>query len=462
MSDQNKAAGATSPHDLTGEQVSLMRSNLASVFGHGIGRLSMIMLGVVLVLMFGYGGYKLFIAKPSLPPEAGGVAVTPPNARANDPMTPVSADDAQRRAALNAQSAKTAAENGRGYVAPPVVADRATDPQGANRAASGPAVGSTVLSKLPEPKTVSVATPPPTPAQAPAPNPQVGGNGGQQSGQSAQQAGMPQQQGGGLDPDVKKAIIDQLKGVIDQGREARKSGFVTVFAAETRGGQPGQSQGPGQGVAIQQAIAGQSAGAAQSKQGPAKEAFVTAGDGCFATTDNMLNSDDTIYVWATIHGCTTRGGVSLDNAKLIGKLEKAQEQVRVAFNRLSIPGRKTGSIPISAVAVTVEDMRSGIGQKVDRHTLSRYTSLGFASLLSGYGKAAQQTSGTTVITGGSTTITTAPLTPEQRNQIALGEMGTAFAGEIKRGFNQPPTISSPAQMDIGVVFIDDVFLDEKK
>ncbi len=474
MTNLSSVAGMPAQDTSTGEQVSLIRSNLKSVFGQGAGRLSMILLGVSFTLMFGYGGYKLFFSKPRVPPEAPGAPVTAPNARSNDPMAPVSTDDAQRRAVLNGQTAKAAAANGKGYIAPPVVSDRGLDPgQGAAQAASGPAVGSSVLNRLPEPRTVSVATPPPQPvAPAPAPNPQVGGNGGQQTAQ-AQSGGPPpsgQQQGSaGLDPDVKKAIIEQLKGVMDQSKEPRRAGFITVYASDPRQGPQGQgqaglpTQGGQGGGSIQQAIAaGQQGQSAPTKQGPPKEAFLTAGDGCYAETDNAINSDDTLIVLATIHGCVTRGGVSLDNGKLIGKLEKAQEQVRVSFNKLTIPSRKTGSIPISAIAVTEDEMRSGVGKDVDKHTFSRYFSLGISSLLSGYGKAAQQVSGTTVITGGSTTVTTAPLTAQQRTEIALGEVGTAFAGEIKRGFNQPPTITSPARMGIGVLFVDDVFLDEKK
>lgn len=453
------------------QQLTVGANNVRSVFGQGVGRISLIVLGVSAAVMLAYGGMKLFGSK-SLPEQERGAAVGVPMTPKSDPMKPVSTDEGTKRAELNNQQAADAAKSGTAYIAPPVVTDKSLD-RSAQQPSTGAAAGTSVLGGV-------SMQPPLPPTVAAVPQPVVGGNGGvvysapSAAGQQvAQQGAAPpqvvyqQQPEPPVDPDVKKAVMAQIGAVMlsAKGEQSQQRGFATYYSkpevnasATARASADGSvaCRGVDCGDAAQAApVSAVRASLTTSSAALNADPIVSTGDTCYATLDNGINSDDTTIVLATIHSCPFEGGEQLRQAKLIGRLERAQEQVRVTFNKLRLANSKR-SIPAEAIAVTEDEARSGVGQDVDRHYFSRYFSLGMASILSGYGKAAQQTGGTTVITSGSTTITTEPLTARRQAQIALGEMGTAFAQEIKRDINRPTTISAPRSMGIGVIFISDV------
>lgn len=89
---------------------------------------------------------------------------------------------------------------------------------------------------------------------------------------------------------------------------------------------------------------------------------------------------------------------------------------------------------ISAVALREDDAKQGIAETKDHHTMERYFALGAASLLSGYGRAYQQTAGTTIISpSGVVAQTTTEPSTKQVIGSSVGEMGTAIASEVRRG-----------------------------
>lgn len=175
-----------------------------------------------------------------------------------------------------------------------------------------------------------------------------------------------------------------------------------------------------------------------------------AGSTIFATLDAEINTDDGSDVFATV-----RGG-AWDGSRLLGKVEKTQNNIRALFTILA-PQDDRPTMPINAIALRAEDAKQGIATSVNHHTLSRYGSLGFASLLSGYGKSFEQTPGTTIVNPAGTTVQTIE-EPDTRQIVGrgLGEMGTAFAEEIKKGFDRPPTFSTPADTGFAIFFLTDV------
>jgi intracellular multiplication protein IcmE len=422
---------------LGGKQDSLARSNIKNVFGGGIGRISLILFGVVLSLMAVYGGTKLF-SKPNLPQETNpGSAVSNVAARKTDPMTPVSTEEGAKRAQANAETAAAAQANGKAFVAQPVVTDRQLDsvPGG-----QGAAVGTNVL-----------AQPQPAPVVA---TPQVGGN-VEVAPQQANAQPLPQESSQ-VDPDLKKKVMAQVESVMGSATGSPNSrGFQTYYAAAL------QNQGNVAGKLEQAPPAAggggyRPSGANVSPRAP--EPIAATGDTCYATLDNGISTDDTTIVLATIHACSFPDGERFHQARVAGRIERAQDQVRVVFNKVRLVSSKS-SLPIEAIAVTEDEARSGVGKDVDHHYFERYFSLGLSSLLSGYGRSAEaaaRSGGTTVITAGSTTVQTPPITAKQQTAIALGEMGQAFASEIKRDFNRPTTVSAPRGMGLGVIFVNDV------
>lgn len=431
-----------------GDGTSLRRSNINSVFGGGLGRISLIAFAAALVLMFAYGGYKMFFSRPSLPASASGAPVSVPRAGPHDPMSPVSVEEGGRRAQLNSEVADEATNRGISFVAAPVVTDKRYDVTGD------------------QPEETKPNNRPPATEMAAGPTPQVGGNGGQGT-----QQPPPNQAQLQAEQEMRKAIMEQVGAVMrgsQGGGNQQRSGFSTFYsAAPARSAPDARAQNGTQEATFQEPVQNMGSGSAASAGkalGPATrqqgEPFLRTGETCYATLDNGINSDDTLIVLATLHSCESQNPQLGAGAKLIGRVEKTQEQVRVTFNKMTLPGRRGGAVPIDAIAVTEDEARSGIGADVNHHYLARYASLGLASLLTGYGRAASIQTGTAVVTPGSTIVTTQPIDPSRRNLIALGEMGTAFGNEVRRDFARPTTVTAPRNMGIGVIFVNDVFLNK--
>jgi intracellular multiplication protein IcmE len=462
-----------------GKQISIGANNLRRVFGGGVGKLGMIIFGSAIGLMITYGSYTLFFKhKPPVVQATGSPVSAPPN-RTNDPLQPVSPEEAKRRAELNAQTATQAAKSGKSFIAAPVVADASLDKRntqngedgmsdavkrmGADQGnqPGGPVVVATPGKTQGEPDQLTSQTPPQYNAAARPPQYGNGANGQARYNQSANST-PPSQSAAALDPELRKVVAKQIESIVapQQSPPAQHVSFVTLYTAHADQNSTAKTQnGVGSGSLVTAAVA------TDKSEAKKKDVFITLGDTCFATLDNAIDTDDTVIVLATIHACdeTSVPGTSsrLVGARVVGKIEKAQEQVRVVFNKMTLPGRTTGSVAAEAIAVTEDEARSGIGKDVDHHYFSRYFSLGLSSILTGYGKAAQQTSGTTTATGTTTVINVNPLTATQQNRIALGEMGTAFGQEVRKDFSRPVTVTAPRDMGIGVIFTNDMTLDNK-
>ena len=449
-SNPTSAAATTVPGEppkSAKDKISLAKNNMHAVFGQGVGRISQMLMGAVFVTMLAYGGSKIF-SKPKLPESEQGAAVNIPNNAGNiDHMAPVSTEEAARRAQANALAASNAANAGNPYIAAPIVADANLDH--ANTSPDGLAVGSNVVTN---PNNM----PPPV-----APAPQMGGNGGQQYAEhnsGGNQAAAPPPAQVEVDSETRKKVDEQIAGIMmsAMGMSESKRGFATFYMDEPPKAVAAQQAGGGAVVNSNVNPAAMQGAALMPVSGGSGQTIAGAGDTCFATFDNGISTDDTAIVLATVHACNFEGGDRLRSAKLIGSLEKAQDQARVVFNKMRLPNTRT-TIPVEAIAVTEDEARSGIGKDVNKHYLSRYLSLGIASLLTGYGKAALQDQGTMVVTpNGTTTISNAPMTVDRQRKIALGEMGQAFGNEVRRDFERPTTVSSPRGMGIGVIFVSDV------
>jgi intracellular multiplication protein IcmE len=473
MTDTTADNPQTASHFAAGQPVSISKHNLKTVFGSGVGRLSAILLGVALTAMMGYGGYKLF-SRPTGPGDRQGNPVSAPPSQVQDPVRPVSTAEGAKRAELNGQAAAQAAQDGKSYIAPPVVTDKGLDASQATPG-TGP-IDSSVLRDQPQrpyqSQPVTIATPtqqaqlvgaagatPPVPPAAPQ------RQAAPVASAQAQPAVVP------VDPELKKFVYEQLMQVAKPGT-GQHGGFSTTYVAVRADAQPGpQARPPVMGAVDAQGVtAGKAGGTGAVGADPTAarkkpDVFATLGDTCYATLDNGINTDDTKYVFATIHSCQmnlTANAQAMVGARVKGKIEMAQDQVRVTFDRLILRGRRTGSFTIEAIAVTEDEARSGIGKEVDHHYFSRYFSLGLSSLLTGFGKAAQMQTGTAVITAGSTTVTTAPIDTNRETKIALGEMGQSFGSEVRKDFSRPTTVSAPRDMGIGVIFVNDVTLDQQK
>lgn len=367
-----------------------MQRNLQAVFGSGVGKVSLIAAGLV-VLALGALAYNGMSSKDAPAGKASTVDV--PNAPQPEvSIDPITKAEAERRAQRSMLEAEQAAERGMSYQPgfdPNIVQSTGRDlasGQGAQFNVPGQPYNDG-NQRSPE-IYIGAGMPPRDSAQ-------VSQRPGVASAQSQEQERRR------LEEELKKAeeqrdqyvselksetlkSIKQLMGESESAKGfAERSSFSTVsyYPTERVGG----------------SVTGPAVRAAKDKDPNAIEAvgdtdramLIKTGTIMYATLDAEVNTDDGGDVLATIRGGKWNG------SKLIGKIEQAPDNIRVKFTILAPPvNDPRPTMRISAVALREDDAKQGIAETKDHHTMERYFALGAASLLSGYGRAYQQTAGT--------------------------------------------------------------------
>lgn len=435
-----------------------MQRNLQAVFGSGVGKVSLIAAGIVVVAL-GALAYNGMTAKDEPVGQTAKVDVP----RAPQPevsVDPISAAEAERRNQRSSLEAQQAAERGMSYQPgfdPNIVASTSKDY----------ARDQAVQFNVPGQPYNDTSAPPPIYVGAGQPPREEAANAAlaarQQGG--AGNAQVEEQERRRLEEELKKArqerdayvselksetlkSIKQLMGESESAKGfAEKSSFSTVsyYPAERAVADDG-------GAMTRTAKDKKDPSAIEAVGDTDRELLIKTGTIMYATLDAEVNTDDGGDVLATIRGGKWNG------SKLIGKIEQAPDNIRVKFTILAPPVNDTRpTMRISAVALREDDAKQGIAETKDHHTMERYFALGAASLLSGYGRAYQQTAGTTVISpSGVVAQTTTEPSSKQVIGMSVGELGTSIASEVRRGFNRPATYATPANKGFGLFFLQDV------
>lgn len=421
----------------------LKKSNLRSVFGGGIGRLSLFIVGFAFLSIFAIGAFKIFGKKgaTAAPPPATNAMIDAPGSQGADSFA-ANDQEAQMRRQRNQQQAEEARASGSAYIAPPVLK---SEPQ-------------------PEAKPLD-------------PTKGLDGPKGTPEDQRRQLQSKPQQQSGAPDPSVVAAQQrrDAQLGEVKQLRESLKKDEIMPQILVASGlGWKGESIKPfatsnyslPDRTKTQQPSSSTPTTASLASSSLAKTQLFAAGDSCYATIDYGINTDNPgNVVIATVPLCKGQ-----KNMKVVGKYEfKDQAQaVAISFEKLSIPGKPM--IAIQAIAIDDKTYGTGIVDDVDNHTFRKFGMTALASFMSGMGKAAQVAVGTTTTlsTGlnSQTQTIQEPMTAARQAKIAMGEVGQQEGDQLKRqNENLKPTVTVYGSKDkdrgIGIVFLTDVF-DEKK
>ncbi|WP_338745319.1 DotG/IcmE/VirB10 family protein [Pseudomonas putida] len=431
-----------------------MQRNLRAVFGSGVGKVSLIAAGLV-VLALGALAYNGMSSKSA--PAGRASTVDVPNAPQPEvSIDPISTAEAERRAQRSSLEAEQAAERGMSYQPgfdPNIVQSTGRDlARGQSAQFNVPGQPYNDGNQRPPEIYIGAGQPPRESAQV-----------SQQTG--AANAQYQEQERRRLEEELKKAeeqrdqyvselksetlkSIKQLMGESESAKGfAEKSSFSTVSYYPTERAGSGAT-----GPALRTAKEDKDPNAIEAVGDTDRALLIKTGTIMYATLDAEVNTDDGGDVLATIRGGKWNG------AKLIGKIEQAPDNIRVKFTILAPPvNDPRPTMRISAVALREDDAKQGIAETKDHHTMERYFALGAASLLSGYGRAYQQTAGTTVISpSGVVAQTTTEPSTKQVIGSSVGEMGTAIAGEVRRGFNRPATYATPANKGFGLFFLQDV------
>lgn len=264
--------------------------------------------------------------------------------------------------------------------------------------------------------------------------------------------------GGRYDPALSPEALAQarIEAQIDALLTPPSGGFSMNYYPR-----PAPPPGPPGGAASAQA-AQQAALQAKLDARSKPKLYVIAkpGDATYATIDRAFDSDDPQGpIFATVHDIDARGiRGPLDGVRLLGAITYASSQAALQFNQAYLQDGRT--LPLHALAISEDDARTGIAKNVDEHTIQRYGSLLLASLIQGAGQAGQQ------LVQNNQQVSTDPTTgavsagenvvPYQVALTALQPVGQVLTAAAARNFNQPATMTGPAGMGIGVIFLDPV------
>ncbi len=406
------------------------KRNFKSVFGQGIGRISLIGTGIVVFTLIALGVRNLTSTAPKRADDGSAYVEVPNAPDAPIGVSPISAQEAARRNDASAQEAAQAQQSGDSYQ--PAFMPNITTGQ----ESTAPTDVFSNDNKLDPPKDMPVNVN--TNAEAERKLLEEARRRQEQALADATKA---------RDEFVTKKrqlVLEELNTLMKDGA-LNKLGSYSTFAYTIP-------------VAAASAEGGTSAATTQGGQAEARQRrtpVIRTGNVLYAETSSEINTDDGTDAMAVI-----RGGV-WDGSKLIGKIENKPNNIGLRFTTLA-PQDGRPAMAINAIALRTEDASQGIAEDIDHHTLERYAALGFSSLLSGYGKAYSESAGTSVIAPSGTTVTTTE-EPSSKRVLAttLGELGSNASQEIQRGFNRPTTYSTPANHGIAVYFMADVFAPEE-
>ena len=385
------------------------------------------------------GGGLATYAVTSSPPQAdtgGGLAPTkigPVPKLKSDPMQPADQEEANRRATRNARDAEAAEKKGESYIAPPLITGTETK-QVALVVPPKPPMPEVVQ---PDPEKLAVPNTVPTTSQP-----------------TTQQSEADRRRETEFDNLVKAQIESLMK-------ESRVAQWATVAfkaplpppkpepkpaaAKPTRGGEGEGGRGPQQ-PAIVNVLA--------AKPGDQFYSRLTVG----------FNSDDPqgLPVFTTIHDERPDGSYGpLHGARGMGSVVFNKDQASVLVQKLILPdGREA---PVKAMLVTLDEVRSGVAQTVDYHTLSRWSGLLAGSLIQGIGQAGQQSLANNrsffASPGGYASIGNPGVDWAQIGLASLAPLGQNLSTAFAQDFRRQPTKSArggPNGWEVGIVFLENV------
>lgn len=379
--------------------------------------------GVLMVLALGSAAFILS-ETPGVDGGAGGVSEIrgPTPNPSNDMMKAVGKTEADRRAGVNRQTADEKASASKSHVAPTVIAE--------NR---GPQLG-----ELPE----ANPEPPPKPAE-PVPPPVV-------------------EKIVYRDRDVVHTVYRDVpvEPAADPEQVAAIQEQIKVLLKPTPGGFVVRSFAKGERPKPEE----RSAAAAPPVMGPfgpgVRHATVArSGDVAYAVLDRGFNSDDPAApIFATITDLDERQRPGpLHGIRMMGQIVYSQTQASIRFTTMILQDGRQG--PMQAIAITVDQARTGVAEDVDNHVLQRYGGLVVAGLLQGVGQVGQQLTQQNTVTTFSDGI--AVQSGRGIDWISAGmgatlPVGQAMTAVAARSFSRPPTLSSTVNFPIGIVFLQPV------
>jgi len=177
---------------------------------------------------------------------------------------------------------------------------------------------------------------------------------------------------------------------------------------------------------------------------------VKPGDMLYAVVETGVNSDVPSAVMATVAQGKYKG------ARLLGKFQRFEERLVLAFTRVVLP---TGEdLQLEAYAVDPSTSEASVATSVDTHFFSRWGGVIAAAFLDGLGTAkrysgAQSATYGNVAAGATDQMLWNTYSPEDQAWIAAGKVGEKTSRIFERNFERAPTVHLEQGTPIGVLVL---------
>ena len=195
--------------------------------------------------------------------------------------------------------------------------------------------------------------------------------------------------------------------------------------------------------------------------------LILPGDQRYATLMYGFNSDDAaqLPVFAQLHDYGPASSAFLNGARVQGTLRLSTESAVMEFDKLILQDGRV--VTIQAMGISQDQLRVGVFKNVNRHTLSRYSSLLVSGLIKGVGDVGTRIienkydqADNVIIIGDGTTTNRYPddeFSDADKAAIAMGAVkpiGDEMASAAAQGFRRKPTVTAPAGFGLSIVFLE--------
>jgi type IV secretory pathway VirB10-like protein len=176
---------------------------------------------------------------------------------------------------------------------------------------------------------------------------------------------------------------------------------------------------------------------------------VKPGDVLYAVVETGVNSDVPSAVMATVVVGPYK------NARLLGKFQRFEERLVLAFTRVILPGGE--DLQLEAYAVDPSTSEASVATSVDTHFFSRWGGLVAAAFLEGLGTAKKFSGAQSTLYGNAAGVTDQMVwntfSPADQAWIAAGKVGEKASRIFERNFDRPPTVYLEQGTPVGVLIL---------
>lgn len=176
---------------------------------------------------------------------------------------------------------------------------------------------------------------------------------------------------------------------------------------------------------------------------------VKPGDMLYAVVETGVNSDVPSAVMASVVAGPYK------NARLLGKFQRFEERLVLAFSRIILPSGE--DVQLEAYAVDPSTSEASVATSVDTHFFSRWGGLVAASFLEGLGTAKRYSGAQSTLYGNSADATDQMIwstySPADQAWIAAGKVGEKASRIFERNFERPPTVYLEQGTPVGVLIL---------